>query len=107
MGTEKNKKVSGSSTHLVWEVARRRWSKTLPDNAAEEWLEQFELTGMTEEKAVVVYRGSKDPEEFLSKYSDGLRECLSWAAGRKLELQVERTPERKTPEIRVRKKRRR
>ncbi|MCB7319429.1 metallophosphoesterase [Lacrimispora sp. 210928-DFI.3.58] len=104
MGTEKNKKVSGSSTHLVWEVARRRWSKTLPDNAAEEWLEQFELTGMTEEKAVVVYRGSKDPEEFLSKYSDGLRECLSWAAGRKLELQVERTPERKTPEIRVRKK---
>ena len=90
--TEKRRENSQAARMVIWDMAQRRLSKTLPAQAGTRWLENLELVSLGEEKAEFVYRGQAPLAEFEKEYGAAFEEAVSWAAGRPLKTVI--TPSR-------------
>lgn len=79
-----------AAARLAWDMALRKLNRTFPQNVMQDWIDSFSLMELTEKRAVICYRGTKDLEEFREKYYQTFVECLVWALGREVEVDLYR-----------------
>lgn len=81
---------------IVWKMTCRRLAEQLPGHVTEEWEDALTLLELSEDRAVVGC-SSRYPAQAVTVYKEALADSLSWAAGRKLSVEI-RSQETEAPE---------
>lgn len=81
----------GKESDAVWSMTCWKLKKQLPDSAIQEWLDCFQLSELTQKKAVITFKGKDSAKPFQNEYGEVFRECLRWASGYE-ELETEFQP---------------
>ena len=78
----------GAAGQIIWDVACRRMSKVFSERVMRNWIEHFTLEELDADRAVIRYDGNLDLENFKGRYLDKLTQCLTWAAGHELKVEL-------------------
>ena len=78
----------GAAGQIIWDVACRRMSKVFSERVMRNWIEHFTLEELDADRAVIRYDGNLDLENFKGRYLDKLTQCLAWAAGHELTVEL-------------------
>lgn len=72
---------SQSVVNSVWKMTRRRLEKELPETVIRQWIELFRLSELSQDEALIEYRGFLNPDIFMEEYGEVFRKSLFWALG--------------------------
>lgn len=81
----------GKETSAVWNMVCWKLRKQLPDSVMQEWIDRFQLSVLTQNKAIITFKEKDSVEPFRNKYMAVFSECLRWASGYE-ELEIEFRP---------------
>lgn len=83
----KGRKKKNTTENLIWEMAYRKMSQTLPDSVIENWIDHLYVLKNDGNKVVLEFKGQGRPSFYEDKYGRVLEECLEWAAGHSVEVE--------------------
>ena len=85
----KGTRAGGSASgKITWDVAYRRMKKVFSDSVMRDWIDRFTLVELETDRATVRYDGEKDLKDFTDQYLETFTQCLSWAAGREMKVDL-------------------